>query len=69
MDFYSEKIIPFFYDKSMDKPHLEKGRKEILKDVSGDVLEIGLGTGLYLPHYPSTVNALIIIDKNPVSEF
>ena len=65
MGFYSEKIIPFFYDKSMDKPHIEEGRKEILKDVSGDVLEIGFGTGLNLPHYPSTINKLTIIDKNP----
>ena len=65
MGFYSEKIIPFFYDKSMDKSHIEEGRKEILKDVSGNVLEIGFGTGLNLPHYPSTVNRLTIIDKNP----
>ena len=65
MGFYSEKIIPFFYDKSMDKPHINDARKEILKDVSGDVLEIGFGTGLNLPHYPSTVNKLTIIDKNP----
>ncbi|MEJ2193887.1 MAG: class I SAM-dependent methyltransferase [Ignavibacteriaceae bacterium] len=65
MGFYSEKIIPFFYDKSMDKPHIEEARKEILKSVSGDVLEIGFGTGLNLPHYPSTVIKLTIIDKNP----
>ena len=65
MSFYSEKIIPFYYDRSMDKPHIEKGRKEILKDVSGDVLEIGFGTGLNLPHYTSNVIKLTIIDKNP----
>jgi ubiquinone/menaquinone biosynthesis C-methylase UbiE len=65
MGFYSEKIIPFFYDKSMDKAHIEEGRKEILKDVSGEVLEIGFGTGLNLPHYSSTVKKLTIIDKNP----
>ena len=64
MGFYSEKIIPLFYDKSMDKPHIENGRKEILNDVSGNVLEIEFGTGLNLPHYPSTVNKLTIIDKN-----
>ena len=65
MGFYSEKIIPFFYDRSMDKPQIEELRKEILKGVSGDVLEIGFGTGLNLPHYPSTINKLTIIDKNP----
>jgi len=64
MGFYSEKIIPFFYDKSMDKPHIKEARKIILKNVSGDVLEIGFGTGLNLPHYPSGVKKLTIIDKN-----
>jgi len=65
MGFYSEKIIPFFYDKAMDKAPIEEARKIILKDVSGDVLEIGFGTGLNLPHYPPGVKKLTIIDKNP----
>ncbi len=49
----------------MDKPYIKEGRKNILKNVSGEVLEIGFGTGLNLPHYPSTVTKLTIIDKNP----
>lgn len=65
MGFYSDVVIPFFYDKSMDKPHIKEGRKNILKDVSGEVLEIGFGTGLNLPHYPPAVARLTIIDKNP----
>ena len=65
MSFYSDVVIPFFYDKSMDKPYIKKGRKDLLKNVSGDVLEIGFGTGLNLPHYPSSVTKLTIIDKNP----
>ena len=65
MGFYSDVVIPFFYDKSMDKPHIKEGRKNILKNVSGEVLEIGFGTGLNIPHYPSSVTKLTIIDKNP----
>ena len=65
MSFYSDVVIPFFYDKSMDKPYIKEGRKNILKNVSGEVLEIGFGTGLNIPHYPPSVTRLTIIDKNP----
>ena len=65
MSFYSDVVIPFFYDNSMDKPYIKEGRKNILKNVSGEVLEIGFGTGLNIPHYPPSVTKLTIIDKNP----
>jgi SAM-dependent methyltransferase len=65
LSFYSDVVIPFVYDKSMDKPHIKEGRKNILKNVSGEVLEIGFGTGLNIPHYPPSVTKLTIIDKNP----
>jgi len=65
MGFYSEKIIPFFYDKAMDKAPIEEARKIIVKADSGEVLEIGFGTGLNLLQYPPGVKKLTIIDKNP----
>ena len=49
----------------MDKPYIKEGRKNILKNVSGEILEIGFGTGLNIPHYPHSVTKLTIIDKNP----
>lgn len=49
----------------MDKPYIKEGRKNLLRNVNGEVLEIGFGTGLNLPHYPSSVTKLTIIDKNP----
>lgn len=33
----------------MGKPKL---RRELFKDLSGDVLEVGIGTGLNIPYYP-----------------
>lgn len=33
-------------------------RSELLADVAGDVLEVGAGTGVNLPHYPSQVERL-----------
>ena len=40
-------------------------RKSLLAEVSGNVFEIGFGTGLNLPHYPTTVKRITTADPNP----
>ena len=40
-------------------------RRSLLADVSGDIFEIGFGTGLNLPHYPATVKRITTVDPNP----
>ncbi|MEM1367541.1 MAG: class I SAM-dependent methyltransferase [Cyanobacteria bacterium P01_H01_bin.15] len=39
-------------------------RRQLLADVAGEVLEIGMGTGLNLAHYPESVTQLVAIDPN-----
>jgi ubiquinone/menaquinone biosynthesis C-methylase UbiE len=39
-------------------------RNMVLAEVSGDVLEIGFGTGLNLPHYPPHVRRISTVDPN-----
>lgn len=45
---------------------LQQWRKELLEQVSGDVLEIGAGTGANIKFYPSSINSLVLSepDKN-----
>lgn len=49
----------------MSDKETTKIRKEILAEVSGDVFELGFGTGLNLPHYPGHVKKLVTADPNP----
>ena len=65
MGFYSNLIIPYCIDLSMSGSDLAQYRQELLADVSGEILEIGFGTGLNLPHYPQQVNKITTIDPNP----
>jgi ubiquinone/menaquinone biosynthesis C-methylase UbiE len=44
---------------------MAKYRRELLANVSGDILEIGFGTGLNLAHYPSHVRKITTVDPNP----
>jgi ubiquinone/menaquinone biosynthesis C-methylase UbiE len=52
-------------DFALNQPHIAARRQELLSDVEGDVLEIGVGTGLNLAHYPQCVRQLTTIDPNP----
>lgn len=49
----------------MRRADLSDLRRALLADVSGEVLEIGFGTGLNLPHYPLQTRKLTTVDPNP----
>ncbi|WP_346289405.1 class I SAM-dependent methyltransferase [Sphaerothrix gracilis] len=65
MGFYSRVIFPRLLDWSMSGEAFAAHRRELLKDVTGKVLEIGFGTGLNLAYYPDTVEQFTIVDPNP----
>jgi ubiquinone/menaquinone biosynthesis C-methylase UbiE len=66
MGLYSRHIFPRLMHWSMSRPGLADERRRALAEVSGDVLEIGFGTGLNLPHYPEHVRRITALDANPV---
>lgn len=60
-DFYEQRIFPHVLDRAM--ANFEPLRSGVLEKARGDVLEIGFGTGLNLPHYPkSGVERLSTVD-------
>ena len=65
MGFYSQTIFPRLCDFLLNRPCVAKYRRELLAHAHGDVLEIGLGTALNLPHYPPEVRKLTTVDPNP----
>jgi ubiquinone/menaquinone biosynthesis C-methylase UbiE len=64
MGFYAERILPRLLDKSLDRAEFATLRRAALADVRGEILEIGFGTGLNLPHYPATVRRLTAVDSS-----
>src|SRR5262245_5298318 len=62
--FYSQVIFPRLCDFVLDTPLLSKQRRELLAHASGDILEIGFGTGLNLAYYPEQVRKVTTVDPN-----
>ena len=44
---------------------LQQWRAELLRDLSGDVLEVGAGTGVNLPFYPRRLTRLVLSEPDP----
>jgi len=65
MGFYSQRILPYLLDWSLSDPTIAQYRQEVLANVTGEVLEIGFGTGLNLSYYPESIEKLVAIDANP----
>lgn len=65
MGFYSNVIFPACYDCLIDKPHWSNYRRQQLAEADGEILEIGVGTGLNLRHYPQHVRKITTVDPNP----
>jgi ubiquinone/menaquinone biosynthesis C-methylase UbiE len=66
MGFYSTYIFPRLMDWGMSGTRFQRLRSEALQTARGEVLEIGLGTGLNLSHYSAGVSRLRAVDPAPL---
>lgn len=64
MNLYSQIIFPRLLDWSMSSASQGSFRQSLLSHVKGDILEIGFGTGLNLPYYPSQVEKITVVEPN-----
>lgn len=62
MGLYGEQIFPRLMDWIMGGEEFQNERRRLLTQAHGEVLEIGLGTGLNLPHYPKNLSWLHAVD-------
>lgn len=62
MGWYEQTIFnPLILDRFVDVPAIAAERRRVLESASGDILEIGLGTGLNLPIYPDAVRSMVTV--------
>lgn len=66
-NFYERKVLPKLCNYCCGSKPIEKQRKKVVPNAKGVVLEIGMGTGLNLPHYDKN-NITKIIGLDPSKE-
>ena len=64
MGFYSRVLFPRLCDFGLDRQFVSEHRRKLLEAAGGNILEIGFGTGLNLPHYPEGVRKITTVDPN-----
>ena len=64
MSWYSRVIFPRICDFALRNPAVTLLRRELLAHSTGEILEIGFGTGLNLPNYPPQIRKLTVVDPN-----
>ena len=66
MGFYVEQILPRFQDKVMGRKPNRAIRERVCAGLTGDVVEIGFGTGLNARYYPAEVAKVVAIEPSSV---
>ncbi len=61
MSFYTDQLLPRFTDAMLGKP-MEATRARVAASLSGEVLELGFGSGRNLPHTPPTVKRFLAVE-------
>lgn len=62
MGWYESRVLPRIVDLSLRTADFSRIRAKVAGDLDGEVLEIGFGSGLNVPHYPATVTKVVAID-------
>ncbi len=62
MGFYGDRVLPRIIDSACGGKDMEPHRRRVCAGLTGDVVEIGFGSGLNVPFYPAAVNRVAAVD-------
>ncbi len=66
MSFYRDQLLPRVQDKVMDRVSTREVRARVCAGLSGEIVEIGFGTGLNVAYYPPTVTKILAVEPSSV---
>jgi len=66
MGIYRDQILPRYIDKALGAEGIAKYRREVTAGLSGEIVEIGFGSGLNMPEYPPEVTKVHAVEPAAV---
>lgn len=66
MSVYGDQVLPRIINVVLSNGEFRKIRQRVATRLSGDVLEVGFGSGLNVPFYPSDVRRVFAVDPATV---
>jgi SAM-dependent methyltransferase len=66
MGLYTDQVLPRLQNRLMDRGDSRAIRARVCAGLSGDVVEVGFGSGLNLPYVPAEVTGLWVVEPSAV---
>ena len=66
MGIYRDQVLPRLQDKVMNRKGTRDVRTRVCAGLTGDVVEVGFGTGLNVRHYPPEVTRVFAVEPSRV---
>jgi len=67
MGFYQKRVLPRIVNVACGTKTVEPLRRRVCEGLAGDVVEIGFGSGLNVPFYPSTVSRVAAVEPSDLA--
>jgi ubiquinone/menaquinone biosynthesis C-methylase UbiE len=67
MPFWTDQVVPRMTDKMLSSRDVMAHRRRATEGLHGDVVEIGFGSGLNVPAYPTAVTTVYAVDPSLVA--
>lgn len=67
MGVWNEQVVPRFTDKMLSNRDVMRHRERITDGMSGEVVEIGFGSGLNVPSYPQSVTTVYAVEPSQIA--
>ncbi|HEX7168569.1 MAG TPA: class I SAM-dependent methyltransferase [Acidimicrobiales bacterium] len=68
MGIWAEQVLPRFTEKAMARDDITALRTRAVAGLAGEIVELGFGSGLNVPHYPADVKIVHAIEPSELAK-